>query len=133
MKRLISTILLVAALTTFFTSCGKDESLDGQTWVSESFTGQRVSPNYKCVITLSFTEDQTNAAIRWKDADDDDTGSCTAKGTYTYDKKEVKIKVANAAEGIDETWIGKVDNKTMTLNVVMSTWGVDSQVKFTKQ
>ena len=135
MKRLILTILLVAALTAFFTSCSKDESLDGQTWGSESFTGQLVPPNYKCVITLNFTESQVNATINWKEADDDDdTGeSCTAKGTYTYDKKEVKIKVVNDIEAIDETWSGKVDKKTMTLDVVMHVWGVGEQVKFTKQ
>jgi hypothetical protein len=120
---------MVLSTSLVFNSCSKEEYFDGQTWVGESFKDQ---DNYKYDITLAFTGNQVNATIKWKDSSGS-SGSFKAKGTYTYDKKNVRINVENDDEKVDDTWSGKVDKKTMTLNVVIDSWRVDEQVVFTKQ
>jgi hypothetical protein len=45
----------------------------------------------------------------------------------------VRLKLENDNYDFDETWSGKVDKKTMTLNVVWDDFDVDEQVVFTKQ
>jgi len=159
MKRFISTILLVAALTTFFTSCNKDENFDGQTWVSERFDynfeendgdfSERFQYDFN--ITLTFTGEQVNAKINlkcvynqtfldefgeWQTYTNIYSDSFTAKGTYTYDKKNVSISLKDKEFDLDETWRGKVDKDKMTLNVVWDnddTIDLDEQVIFTKR
>ena len=129
MKKIFVILGMVLSIGLFFNSCSKAEYFDGQTWVSESFKDQ---DNYKYDITLSFIGNKVNATIKYKNSDGD-SDSFKAKGTYTYDKKNVRINVENDDADVDDTWSGKVDKKKMTLNVVMDGWDVDEQVVFTKQ
>jgi len=109
--------MLTLATGLVFNSCNKDEHFDGQEWVGEQFK----NGDEKIDITLSFTGNQVSAKFKIKNPYYGDE-SFTAKGTYTYDKKKVTMKVVNDDYGVDDKWSGKVDKKTMTLNVVLDNY-----------
>ena len=124
---------MVLSSSFVFNSCSKEEYFDGQTWKGEKFDLPENSGELQ--ITLTFTGNQVSAKMKYtyKDDYDSESYSITAKGTYTYEKKKVRMNVESKDWDIDDTWSGKVDKERMTLNVVMNEMGLDEQVVFTKQ
>lgn len=141
-KLLFSTIVVVflSASTIFITSCNKDEYFDSTTWVGE-FETVIDGSDAEFDVTLTFIGNQVNAKMKMKYEYYEEysgewrteSGTITAKGTYSYDKKTVTMNVENDDNDIDDTWIGKVDKDRMTLNISLDKWGIDEQVIFTKQ
>ena len=134
MKKKFVAISIVIALILLFNSCKKDNPLIGTTWESGTIEYQSSHPeevNTKYNITLIFFEDQASAKITHSYRYDSTDGSYSrvAKGLYTYHKPNVTMNIAN--DYMSEIWYGKIDKKTMTLNVTI--YDLERKVVFTKQ
>ena len=126
-------------------SCDKTKKFDGTTWEGD---GEKIinaygsKYTYKGPITISFSSGG-NADIKasLKDSKDGDKVNCKGSATYTYDGKNMSIRVkwkSLTAEQFDEedllkkfdeeTWNGTVDKTTMTLKNVF-----EENVTFSKQ